>query len=393
MIRECFTKDIETQTIQPPNEDWKEIQKTTTESDISDTNIRINSKLKDNVAFIKPSKFDEHVEDEQYVDNPLLLMGLTMTPSQPFNVTIISTQKPTSANETTINHFQQPCSENVANGTKCEHQDSLKDHVQLIDINMMNESFHSAVVRKRNSADVSKATDSTESPSKVFNLTFNNTIYYKPIYEYKDMKRMSLQNNSKDAYTHYQPEGTYFQASSQKLRKPHLSESGLFSLKLKKETEDYRMLEKRSRRQNRVRRSLYQMPFNEIIYHRPARRRYYLPNDRIDLWNHYVNQHRRFVRFPLQTDTFHPNRPLNSPPPPAAPLQSSALNWSPPQLPQYATYPQRLPPVPSMGPRSPRLVFRDPVEPGTLQAPFSPNGLQDIAAPEDNRGRCVCFYS
>lgn len=42
----------------------------------------------------------------------------------------------------------------------------------------------------------------------------------------------------------------------------------------------------------------------------------------------------------------------------------------------------------SIVPRSPRLVFRDPVEPGTLHAPFFTSGanLQDISAPEENRG-------
>ncbi|KAL0268740.1 UNVERIFIED_CONTAM: hypothetical protein PYX00_010562 [Menopon gallinae] len=43
--------------------------------------------------------------------------------------------------------------------------------------------------------------------------------------------------------------------------------------------------------------------------------------------------------------------------------------------------------VPAMRPRSPRLVFRDPVEPGTLSAPsnFFGNGLQDIGF-DDDRG-------
>lgn len=48
--------------------------------------------------------------------------------------------------------------------------------------------------------------------------------------------------------------------------------------------------------------------------------------------------------------------------------------------------------VPTMRPRSPRLVFRDPIEPGTLTAPasFFGNGLQDIGF-EDDRGLVLAF--
>lgn len=47
---------------------------------------------------------------------------------------------------------------------------------------------------------------------------------------------------------------------------------------------------------------------------------------------------------------------------------------------------------PAMRPRSPRLVFRDPVEPGTIAAPsgFFGDGLQDIASEED-QGICYFF--
>lgn len=82
----------------------------------------------------------------------------------------------------------------------------------------------------------------------------------------------------------------------------------------------------------------------------------------------YANKQRRYVRFPLSefppsgVGSFRPSRPI----------WGSNNN----QFPD------------SLVPRSPRLVFRDPIEPGTLQAPFfGPNGnLQDISAPEENRG-------
>lgn len=79
------------------------------------------------------------------------------------------------------------------------------------------------------------------------------------------------------------------------------------------------------------------------------------------------NKQRRYVRFPIPdfpstgVGSFRPSRPL----------------WGPNN--HYSE---------SLIPRSPRLVFRDPVEPGTLQAPFfNPGGnLQDLSAPEENRG-------
>lgn len=429
MIRECITSEIEEQTIQPPNESWRETQQKETVSENSDIIIRNTNKLKDTtIAFInKPSKFDEHVEDDQYVDNPLLLMGVaTATTVEPStNVTILGEMSITnktvvSANETTsrTQNYTQSCNETSAHNStvKCDHVvknlTSTNDHLKLVDVDSTNENLHSALVRKRNSADIRRSgNESIELPSDLFNVkpsNRNSNIYYKTniygkLYEYKNASRnFPLKDDktlpslyaglSAKSYPRYQ-DLTYASARVNVPKMYHKSyfndANNLFTFKLKKETEDYRMLEKRIRRRNRVRRSvnMYSLPFNEVLYRRPHRRRYYLHNnDRMDMWDQLSDQHRRYVRFPLPADTaFRPSRPLNAPPPPPPP--PPGINWSPPQLPQYAAFHQNLPPVPSMGPRSPRLVFRDPVEPGTLQAPFSPNGLQDLTAPEDNKGK------
>lgn len=75
------------------------------------------------------------------------------------------------------------------------------------------------------------------------------------------------------------------------------------------------------------------------------------------------NKHRRYVRFPIGD------------------FPSSGPGGFRPSRPLFNPFPD------SIVPRSPRLVFRDPVEPGTLQASFfNPGNLQDISAPEDNRG-------
>ncbi len=314
----------------------------------------------------KPSKFDEHVEEEQYVDNPLQMSGLPVTASPPVNVTI--TVSNTSANQ--ITPVKRSCNSSSFNHTRCGLHLDADDPSKLLDVDATNDSsVHSAVVRKRNSAQ-----STTEIPKELVNLNSSTTIYYKPIYDYKNTTRSYSLNDSRTSRSplgSLPPPKLYY--------KTYPNEGGLYAFKIKKETEDYRMLEKRRRRRNRVRRSLYQLPFNEMIY-RPLHRRYYVhANERMDPWDPY-DQHRRYVRFPLAADAFRPSRPLSAPPAPAPAI------WTSPQLPQYTAYQQALPPVPSMGPRSPRLVFRDPVEPGTLQAPFSPNGLQDLTAPEDNRG-------
>ncbi|KAG8286313.1 hypothetical protein J6590_062816 [Homalodisca vitripennis] len=100
---------------------------------------------------------------------------------------------------------------------------------------------------------------------------------------------------------------------------------------------------------------------------RPKRSPIQFYDDGRSLYQYGGNKHRRYVRFPLSDFPptglagFRPGRPM----------------WAP-----NNQFPD------SIVPRSPRLVFRDPVEPGTLQAPFfNPAGnLQDISAPEENRG-------
>ncbi|XP_075219869.1 chymotrypsin-like protease CTRL-1 [Lycorma delicatula] len=90
------------------------------------------------------------------------------------------------------------------------------------------------------------------------------------------------------------------------------------------------------------------------------------------------NPHRRYVRFPPNGEFLPPATPFR----PSRPLPP--VSWSP-GGPFHQGFQHQ--PVPSMGPRSPRLVFRDPVEPGTLQAPFfGQNNLQDLTAPDDNKG-------
>ncbi|XP_060844284.1 uncharacterized protein LOC132924161 isoform X1 [Rhopalosiphum padi] len=108
-------------------------------------------------------------------------------------------------------------------------------------------------------------------------------------------------------------------------------------------------------------------------------------------WDRSAEFRRRYLRFPPTHDAPPPayNNIVNSNPWSPAAVLPGHLSQQPQQpfsyLPQYPIQPQQSPP--SMGPRSPRLVFRDPVDQGTLQAPFGggPNGLQDllVSQPDD----------
>ncbi|KAL5237244.1 hypothetical protein ACI65C_004654 [Semiaphis heraclei] len=114
-------------------------------------------------------------------------------------------------------------------------------------------------------------------------------------------------------------------------------------------------------------------------------------------WDRSAEFRRRYLRFPPTHDAPPPayNNIINSNNPwsPAA-VPPGLLSQQQPfsYLPQYPVQQQ----PPSMGPRSPRLVFRDPVDQGTLQAPFGggPNGLQDllVSQPDDVKGQCQRAY-
>ncbi|XP_050061484.1 uncharacterized protein LOC114132454 isoform X2 [Aphis gossypii] len=121
---------------------------------------------------------------------------------------------------------------------------------------------------------------------------------------------------------------------------------------------------------------------------------HYKRNGAATSWDRSAEFRRRYLRFPPTHD---------APPPAYNNIVGGGNPWSPAAvlpghlsqqqqqpfsyLPQYPIQPPQSPP--SMGPRSPRLVFRDPVDQGTLQAPFGgPNGLQDllVSQPDDVKG-------
>ncbi|XP_015378093.1 PREDICTED: uncharacterized protein LOC107172318, partial [Diuraphis noxia] len=114
----------------------------------------------------------------------------------------------------------------------------------------------------------------------------------------------------------------------------------------------------------------------------------------VTAWDRSAEFRRRYLRFPPTHDAPPPaynnivNSNSNNPWTPAA-VPPGLLSQQQPfsYLPQYPVQQQ----PPSMGPRSPRLVFRDPIDQGTLQAPFGggPNGLQDllVSQPDDVKGQ------
>ncbi|XP_050531487.1 serine protease 42-like isoform X8 [Daktulosphaira vitifoliae] len=122
-------------------------------------------------------------------------------------------------------------------------------------------------------------------------------------------------------------------------------------------------------------------------YRRRHRYRYYEPSQHpaVTAWDRNADFRRRYLRFPPTHDA--------PPPPPSfsgwAPSGPSVLGPVP-----QSPYAFHHSPQPAMGPRSPRLVFRDPVDSGTLQAPFGPpSGLQDLLISPADEGIKGCGVS
>lgn len=132
-------------------------------------------------------------------------------------------------------------------------------------------------------------------------------------------------------------------------------------------------------------------------YHNHQQQQYYRHRQRSTAapWDREFR--RRYLRFPPTHDAPPPSGHYGNPWSPSAVGPGLPPPPQPPSQLQPSFGYHALPPAPPMGPRSPRLVFRDPVDAGTLQAPFGggsgpagPNGLQDLLASQadDVKGQC-----
>lgn len=283
----------------------------------------------------KPSKFDEFIEEEQYVDNPL--GNTTTTPSSEIS-----------------KDMNEP------------EGDSQTQNVPIV----TSDKKFSNVKHSLSNSSLALAKNSTESNKSYYS---NRSMYLKIASDFLD--QFKKKKRMRKSYNKYFDSALINKTALQN----SLDKSILCSEKndtlcneLAYDIADSRKSIERKKRFRR-KRALYAYP---VYYQDPHMYRRY------DI--HYPEGNRRFVRFPL-LDQF---RSSASRIPTGPGWQQNLVPPHPPPQPNYNGF---LPAVPSMGPRSPRLVFRDPVEPGTIQAPFGGNGLQDLTAPEDNKGIEFCL--
>lgn len=292
----------------------------------------------------KPSKFDEFVEEEQYVDNPL--GNATTTPSS-----------------------------DVSKDITEPDGDSQTQNVPIINSDKKISNLKLSLSNSSDSVALTK--NSTESNKSNYS---NRSMYLKIASDFLDQfkKKKRMRKSYNKYFDSALINKTAFQNSLDKSIICLEKNDTICNALLYADIADSRKSIERKKRFRR-KRALYAYPVYYQDHH--DFRRYDL---------HYPEGNRRFVRFPI-IDQF---RSAASRIPTGPGWQQSLV---PPQpnynLPPQPNYNGFLPAVPSMGPRSPRLVFRDPVEPGTLQAPFGGNGLQDLTAPEDNKGIEFCLFA
>lgn len=354
----------------------------------------------------KPSKFDEHVEDWQYVDDPLK------------NVTAVAEPAAVAAGNSTA------CKTCLIDKAKTRRNKRNHDvllfkmavkqsrhrdlYAQLIASVAAKQSYRRK--RFRRQAPSSEAAESST---------------YKQLFRYKRYRRSAAVDDTSSA-------------ADADTSAADFANTDVANTAAEDTAEDFSLARssaaKQLYRRKRFRRSAVAAYPNGVIrpYHynnnhragyqqhglslaadlqlqQNRRRRYryaadpyhYKRNGAATSWDRSAEFRRRYLRFPPTHD---------APPPAYNNIVGGGNPWSPAAvlpghlsqqqqqqpfsyLPQYPIQPPQSPP--SMGPRSPRLVFRDPVDQGTLQAPFGgPNGLQDllVSQPDDVKGQCQRAY-
>lgn len=324
----------------------------------------------------KPSKFDEHVEDWQYVDEPLK------------NVTAATELAPSTGNSSSVGATAVTCkicllqSKNKPRRNKRNHDNRLfkmatksSQHRELYAELVAAAASKQSYRRKRFRRSISAVTGAVAATSDAESDVAAESSTYKQLFRYKRYRRSAA------AYPNGMIRPYHYHHNVNNVNH-HVHQPQLYGPSLAADLQQ---------QHNRRRRYRYAA---DPYHHKRAA---------ATAWDRSAEFRRRYLRFP----------PTHDAPPPAYNNIISSNNnnnpWAPAiagpglppslqaqqqpftYLPQYPV--QQPPPPPAMGPRSPRLVFRDPVDQGTLQAPFGggPNGLQDllVSQPDDVKGQCL----
>lgn len=373
----------------------------------------------------KPSKFDEHVEDWQYVDEPLKNNGTAAVTALAVAGNATTVNAAAVAAGTTAAPVCKICllAKNKSRRNKRNHDGRLLKlaakssrrrelYAELLAVAASKQSFRCKRFRRSTAADATAATaDSSQHVSRFKRYRRSAAAdaagqSSADVSERPSYRRAARFGRSAAAYPNaavrpYRYGGDYhhhhYQQQQQRQQQQHPSALAA----------DLRSAQNRRWR--------YRYAADPYQYRRNT------------MWDRSAEFRRRYLRFPAAHDGPPPaygniiggggggvvNGAVNPwspsalaavpPPPPPQQLPPQQLQQQPfAYLPQYPVQQQPPPPPPPlppqpMGPRSPRLVFRDPVDQGTLQAPYGgPNGLQDLLVqqqqqPDDIKGQySVC---
>ncbi|VVC38766.1 Hypothetical protein CINCED_3A009858 [Cinara cedri] len=312
------------------------------------------------VAAGKPSKFDEHVEDWQYVDDPLKnvtapVVGAAGNSSGPaaFVCKMCAMQMLKNKSPRNKRNHDNRLYGKMPNNKSSRHRDL---YAELMAVAASKQSYRRKRFRRSAAAAATSLADAAADSSSTYR-------------RYKRFRRSAYPNGMIRPYRYH---------GNQQQQYPSLLAADL------------------QQQHNRRRRYRYAAD----PYHQKR-------NAGATPWDRSAEFRRRYLRFPPTHDgpppaytnnnpwspSVAPVPPGHPPPPPPPPPQSAIVQQPFSYLPQYPVQQQPPPPPPpAMGPRSPRLVFRDPVDQGTLQAPYGgvggPNGLQDllVSQPDDVKG-------
>lgn len=368
--------------------------------------------LSANETAAKPSKFDEHVEDWQYVDDPLKnvtvaeqrvqlqltpLAGNSSTGLVTCKICVLQAKSTTKTRRNKRNHDIRLFKSAVSKSLSSPRHRDLQYAELMAAAAASKQAYRRKRFRRSAAVAVSAASNSANTIQDALDVISDDanaeSSTYKQLFRYKRFRRsVAEQSASQQLYRRKRFRRSTVAAYPNGIIRPYHYHNVHQQYPTSLATD----LQHQENRRRRYR-------YASDPYH-------YRRNSAVSSWDRSADFRRRYLRFPPTHDAPPPafnniivgnNNPWSPSQPnlgagipsPLAPPQLSPQPFS--YLPQYPVQQQQLPSQPSMGPRSPRLVFRDPIDQGTLQAPYGPNGLQDllVSPPNDDiKGQCPVVF-
>lgn len=352
----------------------------------------------------KPSKFDEHVEDWQYVDDPLKnitadgqRVQLQLAPAVgnssiglvTCKICVQQAKSTTKTRRDKRNHDIRLLKSAVSKSSSPRH----RQYAELMVAAASKQAYRRKRFRRSLAATASAANTVKRDSLDVLSADGNvESSTYKQLFRYKRFRRsVAEQSASEQSYRRKRFRRSAVAAYPNGMIRPYHYHNV---------HQPYPMSLAADLQQQENRRRRYRYASDPYHYRR---------NSAASAWDRSTDFRRRYLRFPPtheapppsfnniiagNSNPWSPSQPVLSAgiPPPLTPPQLSPQPFS--YLPQYPVQ-QQPPSQSSMGPRSPRLVFRDPIDQGTLQAPYGSNGLQDllVSSPNDDiKGQCPVVF-